>query len=176
MSKGILAEIAAAPNVSIACANLACYVAMTAAFFATVGSKQYDMTVLDKAEYARLYASYASKETRAMICDQRRKMLDSIKAKADDQKTRREKANTELLRKRIGPVVMLFTVLAVFFFFKSNKPNVGPVSSQWTTSHSTLLGLVLLCFSTELFVFGGVLLPYEKIGDTEIAHQIAFFD
>lgn len=56
-----------------------------------------------------------------MICDRRQKMLDSIRAKVDVQKTPRETANRKLLNKRVGPVVALFAALAVFFFFRSNN-------------------------------------------------------
>lgn len=170
IAKGMMAP----PNMAIGFANLACYVGMTAIFFEVIGSKQYDMTVRDKVDYLRLYIEHASQETRDALCESRAKMILDIEEAAKEQEVARKAANRRLLRNRVGPIIIICLGVAIASFLRSAKPNSGgDPSKEWTTAHTTLLALVLLCFSTELFVFGGVLLPYEKIGDWEIVHRVA---
>lgn len=165
-------KITASPNACIATANLACYIGITAIFFSMIGAKQYDMTLRDKAEYARLFTKHASEETKEAICKARAEYLATISEAAAEQQKKRTAANNALLRYRIGPIVLVCLILSVIAFMRSTKPGVGPAHEQWMPAHSYLLGVVILCFVSELFVFGGVLMPLDKMGDFEIAAQL----
>lgn len=168
----MMEKITAPPNVCIATANLACYIGITAIFFHLIGSKQYDMTLQDKAEYARLFTTHASSATKDTICKARAEYLDRISVAAEEQKRKRTAANNALLRNRIGPIVLLCIIVSVAAFLRSTKPGIGAEHEQWSPAHSYLLGVVVLCFVSELFVFGGVLMPLDKMGDFEIAAQL----
>lgn len=165
-------EVFSSPNLSLAFANLTCYFAMTTLFFSQIGAKQYDMTLLDKNENMRLFATHASARTREMICARRARMLADGREEAAKQRETRESSNRSLLRRRVGPAVLVFGTLSAYFFVRAYSGSSTSPSEKWTRAHTTLMTFVLLCFSTELFVFGLVLLPHEKIGDFAIVDRL----
>ena len=70
-------------------------------------------------------------------------------------------------------MALAFAIAALYFFSQSAREGSdAPDAAQWKRTHTILTGLVLLCFSTEILVFGGVLVPFEKIGDAAIISRV----
>lgn len=156
-------------NMIINVSNIICFVTIQTMFFYFVASKQFNMVLKDKTEIASSYISQEPTLREMALAYFNSQDWKELVAQGNKQRLQRDRANLQLIWKKIGPIVVIaFVVLCGFIL----KLNYYPANTTWTRTDTILLVLVLGAFTTEFLFFIGIVSQYQHYGDHAIYHNL----
>lgn len=166
------------PNLEDVClifATACFFVVMQGLFWWFVGSTQLQGVVEDKALVMEYFIRLSDPTVKSYVCHHMKKKVDSHVADISEEERRSQ--NVNLLTDSLTPWIRNYGIAAIIFgalaFRRINGLNDSK-SEKNTRKDAFYFGLflVLLSFSTEIYVFYGVIKPNILIGDIEIFHVI----
>ena len=166
------------PNLEDVClifATACFFVVMQGLFWWSIGSTQLETVVKDKALVMEYFIRLSDPEVKSYVCHHVKKKVDSHVADISEEERRSQ--NVSLLTDSLTPWIRNYGIAAIIFgalaFRRINGLNDSKVEKK-TRKDAFYFGLllVLLSFSTEIYVFYGVIKPNVLIGDIEIFNVI----
>jgi hypothetical protein len=144
---------------------------MQGLFWWSVGSTQLEAVIKDKALVMEYFIRLSDTEVKSYVCHHMKKNVDSYVADISEEE--RKSKNVSLLMNSLIPWIRNYGIAAVVFgalsFWRIHRLNYSIVEKN-TRKDAFYFGLilVLLSFSTEMYIFYGVIKPSVLIGDIEI--------
>lgn len=157
-----LREVVAPENIFLIVANIICFVIFQCIFFYKVASRLYEVVIRDKASLVRLFLQEADPKTQEYACAFiEGRIADGADSLKNERRTRDAK-NRESLRSIAAPFLIGSGALIVI------TGTASRIRGSWSRAHTLSLAMVVLCFMTELYIYGTIIRQYRVIGDFEI--------
>ena len=166
------------PNLEDVClifATACFFVVMQGLFWWFFGSTQLEAVIKDKALLMEYFIRLSDPEVKSYVCHHMKKNLDAYVAPISEEERRSQ--NLSLLTDSLTPWIRNYGIATIVFgalaFRRINGLNDSMVKKK-TRKDAFYFGLifVLLSFSTEIYVFFGVIKPTILMGDIEIFNII----
>ena len=173
-----LSRFSVLPNLEDVClifATACFFVVMQGLFWWSIGSTQLEAVIKDKALLMKYFIQLSDPEVKSYVCHKMKKEVDAYVAPISEEERRSQ--NLSLLTDSLTPWIRNYGIAAIVFgalaFRRINGLNDSKVEKK-TRKDAFYFGLilVLLSFSTEIYVFYGVIKPNILIGDIEIFNII----
>lgn len=154
-----------APNISLLCANVACFIVCQCLFFYYVGSTQYDNMLQDKVRFIKGFLD-ESPVLGPVTCVRINDLLSKSRATAKAEMTTRLKKNRRLLMGESSWFIVPCILVAVVAGILAHR------KGRWSSEHNWSLALIAGCFTTEIFIYFGLFRTHQVVGDYEIIKMI----
>lgn len=150
-------------DISVSAANIACFISVQCLFFLFIASRKYLETVKDKTSLLKPFvdkSNVVGKRVCAHASDFVTTNREEVKRHAAD----RFKRNRTLIAKSAMLFVLPIVIVSVIAGLYARRAGI------WQRTHSIMLLLAVLCFSTELVIFVVLFQTYVIVGDYELLY------
>lgn len=149
-------------NMLVVVANVIFFIVVQTLFFRFVATRQFLNVISNKVGIFNEYLKYDPETSEKVKEYVNTDDTKNAHVAGKEEKKKRNKKNTVLILKWIGPVLMIALGFLIYYIVQVAK------QSTWSMVDGSMLSLVVLAYSTELLFYFLIVRQYEFYGDQEL--------
>ena len=149
-------------NMLVVMANIIFFIVVQTLFFRFVATGQFINVMSGKVDILNEYIKYDSNAKSKVKAFVESDQVQEILVKAHIEKKARNAKNTASILKWIGPILLVFTAILIYYVVRVAQTKV------WTSTDSVMLSLVAFAYLTELIFYFTIVKQYQFYGDHKI--------